>query len=103
MVVGASLNVAERVDWGVSADTTIGMNGKMHDTTARAFAARLHPGFAHDNSAQGASHQAYAAIGGAPYGITPQFFRDSIDPRQIVVPRPGGGGLPWPAEKWNQP
>jgi hypothetical protein len=94
MVVGVSLNVAERADWGVSADATIGMNGKMHDTTARAFAARLHSGFAYDNSAKRASHQTYAEIGDEPDSIMPQFFHCSVDPRKIVVPRPGGGDLP---------
>jgi hypothetical protein len=94
MVVGASLNVAERADWGVSADAAIGMNGEMHDTTARAFAARLHLGFAHDTSVKRASHQAYAEIGDEPYSITLQFFHYGVDPPKIVALRPGGGDLP---------
>jgi hypothetical protein len=70
------------------------MNGKMHDTTARAFAARLHSGFAYDNSAKRASHQAYAESGDELYSITPQFFNYGVDPRKIVTLRPGGGDLP---------
>jgi hypothetical protein len=95
MVVGASVNVAERAGRGISADATIGMNGKVHDTAARTFAARLYSRLAYSTCVKRAFHQACDEIGEKPCRGTPQFFfRRSVEPRKVVVLRPGGGDPP---------
>ncbi len=71
------------------------MNGKMHDTTARTFAARLYSGFAYGNSVERAFHQACDEIGDKPYRVIRQFFfHYGVDQRKVVMLRPEGGDPP---------
>jgi hypothetical protein len=71
-------------------DGAIGMRGKLHDNPARVFAASLYSGLAFGRSLKHAFYQACAAIGNEPDSSIPQlFFRDGIDPHEIVLVRPG--------------
>jgi len=68
----------------------IGMRGDMHDAPARLFAATLYSGLAFGQSLKHAFYQACAAIGDQPDSAIPQlFFREDIDPHEIVLARPG--------------
>ncbi len=87
MMVCASLSVAERADLGISADATIQINGKAHDTTACTFAARPYSRFAYGNSSRQPSSQACDE----PHRGMPQlFFRYGVEPRKVVALWPGG-------------
>lgn len=77
------------------ADAAIGIQGQMHDTPARNFAAYLYSGLAFGNSVKRAFHQACAAIGDEPDSVMPQlFFRHGIDPHTVILVRPEEGGTP---------
>ena len=82
MMVCASLSVAERADLGISADATIQINGKAHDTTACTFAGRPYSRFAYGNSSrQPSPGHATSLIGGMPQ----LFFRYGVEPRKVVA------------------
>jgi hypothetical protein len=72
-------------------DGAIGMRGEMHDGPARTFAAFLYSGLAFGKPLKQAFHQACAQIGDEPDSVIPQlFFRDGVDPRKVILVRPGG-------------
>ena len=81
MMVCASLSVAKRADLGISADATIQINGKAHDTTACTFAAPLLA-----LRVRQLLKTAFPQACDEPHRGMPQlFFRYGIEPRKVVA------------------